>query len=82
MSASRSLVSVRQFASPRDDLRQALQLLPPDRRLDIGHAVVVADRRIRLEDDLARTVADRVGHAHRMLPQQAELAVPFGIGAS
>ena len=43
-----------------DDLRQALQLLAADRRLDVGHAVVVAERGVRLEDDLLRAVPLRV----------------------
>ena len=72
-------VRVRQLASPGNDLRQALQLLAPDRGLDVGHAVVVADRGVRLEDHLRRAVPHRVRNTHRMLAQQAELLVPLGV---
>ena len=60
-------------------LRQPLELLPPNRRLDVRHPVVVADCRVRLEDHLCRAVTHGVGHAHRMLAQQPELSVPFGV---
>ena len=79
MSASRTRVGVRQFSSFGDDPRQTFQLLAPDGGLNVRHSVVVANRRIRLEDHLIRPVAHRIRHAHRVLAQQAELAIPFRI---
>ena len=64
-------------ATPRgDDLRHALQLLASDRRLDVGHAVVVADLGMRLEDHLWRGVAHGVGNAHAVLAKPAETGGP------
>ena len=61
------------------DLRQPLELHAPDRGLDVGHAVVEADLRVLLEDHLPGRVPHRVGHAHRVLPQQAELPVQLRV---
>jgi hypothetical protein len=43
-----------------DDRRQPLELLAPNRGLNVGHAVVEADHRVLLEDDAIGRVADRV----------------------
>ena len=66
----------------RDDLRQALQLLAADRRLDVGHAVVEADDRVRLEDHLrwrrgarCRARSCRAGAAGGTCASQSALAV-------
>ena len=56
---------------------QPLELLAADRRLDVGHAVVEAEHRVLLEDHLRAAVPHRVGHAHPVLAQQAELARPI-----
>src|SRR5262249_36861990 len=72
-------VALGQRAADLNHLGEALQLLATDGRLDVGHAVVVADDRVRLEDHLARPVAHGVRHAHAVLPQQPALRVPAGV---
>src|SRR5690606_11326995 len=64
---------------PRDNFRQALELFPAHRRLNIGHPIVESERWIRLEDHLFRSMPLRIGYAHRVLAQQAEATVPIGI---
>src|SRR5207302_429 len=73
------VVAPRKLATPRDDRRQPLQLLAPDRRLDVSHPVVVADDRIVLEDHLRRAVTYGIGHAHAVLAKQAEGAVELRV---
>ena len=49
MPPSSARVAAGERAPPRDQLRQPLELLAADRRLDVGHAVVEADVGILLE---------------------------------
>src|SRR5580704_19102191 len=60
-----------------DDLRQTLELFPTNGSLNVGHAVVVAEHGMLLEDDLSRTVPHRVGNAHTVLAKHLEFGVPF-----
>ncbi len=46
------LIARRQFPAPGDDLRQALELLAPHRRLNVGHAVIEAQLGVGLENHL------------------------------
>src|SRR4029453_13681803 len=58
-----------------------LQLLPANRRLDVRHAVVVAQHGVRLEDHRTSTVSYRVRDTHPVLPKQSEPGVPVSIGS-
>src|SRR5579863_2190221 len=69
-----------QFTAASNRFRQALELHAAHRGLDIGHAVIVAELGIFLEDHLIGSVANSIRNAHAMLPQQPKLAVEFGIG--
>ena len=58
-----------------DNRRESRELHPPDRGLHVGHPEIEPDFRIALENDFAGPVSHRIGHAHRMLPPEAELAI-------
>src|SRR5260370_27991458 len=45
-------VALSERTPPRDEIREALDLLASDRRLDIGHSIVVAEHPVVFEDDL------------------------------
>ena len=68
--AQQLLIVGRQNPTTRYQFRQTPELLSSDRRLDIGHAIIVADGEIVLEHDLRRAVPHRVGDAHAVLAEQ------------
>ena len=45
-------VTLGEDAAAGDDLRQSLELLSPDRGLNVGHTVIIAEHRVLLEYDL------------------------------
>lgn len=70
------VVAVSYLPAAADEFCEALQLLPTDCRLDIGHPIVIAEFRIGLEDYLVGPMAHGVWHGHGMLPPQAKPGIP------
>ena len=66
--------------APIHDLGKSPQLLAADRRLKIGHAIIVAQLGVGLINHFPRAVPDRVADAHPMLAPKLEFAVVVCIG--
>src|ERR1041384_3925554 len=67
------------MAAAFEQNRETLKLLPTDCGLDVGHAVVVAEFVVRLEDYLGSAVAHRVRHRHAVLTKKTKLRIESGI---
>src|ERR1051326_7845817 len=73
------MITIGDPASTLQQFGKPFELLSADGGLDVGHAVVVAEFVVTLEDHFAGAVTNGVGYRHAMLTPETELRVERGI---